>query len=49
MGQSLKFCEGTLCLKMADLAMLVQFYSILVLDQFSQCRKKRLELAPLIN
>ena len=50
MGQCLKICEGTFCLKMADsIAILVQFYSILVLDQFSQCRKMRLELAHLRN
>ena len=40
--------EGTFCQKMADsIAILVQFFSILVLDQFSQCRKMRLELAHL--
>ena len=48
MGQCLKICEGTFRLKMADsIAILVQFYSILVLDEFSQCRKMCLELAHL--
>ena len=48
MGQCMKICNGTFCLEMADsIAILVQFYSILVLDQFSQCRKMRPELANL--
>ena len=35
-------------MKMADsIAILVQLFSILVLDQFFQCRKMRLELAHL--
>ena len=44
MGQCLKFCEGTFCLKMADsTAILVILFSILMLNQFSQRRKMRIE------
>ena len=44
MGQYLKIREGTFCLKMADsIAILVQFFSILMLDQFSRRRKMRIE------
>ena len=44
MGQYLKICEGTLWLKMADsIAILVQFFSILMLDQFSRRRNMRIE------
>ena len=44
MGQFLKVCEGTFCLKMADpIAILVQFFLILMLDQFSRRRKLRIE------
>ena len=43
MGQCLKICEGTFWLKMADsIAILVQFFSILMLDQFSRRRKRRI-------
>ena len=48
MGQCLKICEGTFCLKMADsIAILVQFFSILMLDQFS--RRRRCALNRRIN
>ena len=44
MGQCLKICEGTLWLKMADsIAILVQFFSMLMLDQLSRRRKVRIE------
>ena len=46
MGQCLKICEGTFCLKMVDsTAISGQIFLILMLDQFSQRRKMRLELA----
>ena len=48
MGQRLKICEGTFWMKMAgSIAILVQIFSILMLDQFSQRRKMPLELAHL--
>ena len=44
MGQCLKICEETFWLKMADsIAILVQFFSILMLDQFSRREKIRIE------
>ena len=44
MGQCLKICEGTFWLKMADyMAILVQFFLILMLDQFSRRGKIRIE------
>ena len=44
MCQCLKICEGTFCLKMADSTdNLVNNFSILMLDQFSQRRKMRPE------
>ena len=44
MGEYLKIYEGTFWLKMADsFAILVQFISILMLDQFSRRRKMRIE------
>ena len=50
MGQCLKICEGTFWLKMADsIAILVQILSILMLDQFSQRRKMRIEYASIIK
>ena len=40
MGQCLKICEGTFCLKMVDyIAISGWIISILMLDQFSQRRK----------
>ena len=46
MGQCLKICDGTFCLKMVDsTAISGQIFLILMLVQFSQCRKMRLELA----
>ena len=46
MGQCLKFCEGTFCLKMVDsIAISGRIISILMLDQFSQRRKMQLEQA----
>ena len=48
MGQRLNICEGTFWLKIADsIAILVKIFSILMLDQLSQCRKMRPELAHL--
>ena len=48
MGQCLITCEGTLCLKMVDsTAIPGQIFLILMLDQFSQRRKMRLERANL--
>ena len=48
MGQCLKICEGTFCLKMVDFtAISGQIFLILMLDQFSQRRKMRLERANL--
>ena len=50
MGQCLKICEGTLCLKMVDsTAISGQIILILMLDQFSQRRKMRLKQAYLIK
>ena len=50
MGQCLKICEGTFCLKMVDsTAISGRIFSILMLDQFSQRRKMRLELAHLMQ
>ena len=50
MGQYLKICEGTFCLKMVDsTAISGWIISILMLDQFSQRRKMRLELAHLMQ
>ena len=44
MGQCLKICEGTFCLRMVDsTAISARIISILMLDQFSQRRKVRLE------
>ena len=48
MGQCLKICEETFCLKMVD-AISGQIFLILMLDQFSQRRKMRLEQAHLIK
>ena len=46
MGQCLIICEGTFCLKMVySIAISGRIISILMLDQFSQRRKMRLELA----
>ena len=46
MGQCLKICKGTSCLKMVDsTAISGRIISILMLDQFSQRRKMRLEQA----
>ena len=40
MGQCLKICEGTFCLKMVDsTAISGQIFLILMLDQFSQRKK----------
>ena len=40
MGQFLKICEVTFCLKMANsTAILVSIFSILMIDQFSRRRK----------
>ena len=48
MGQCLKICEGTFCLKMVhSTAISGQIFLILMLDQFSQSRKMRLERANL--
>ena len=48
MGQCLKFCEGTFCLKMVhSTAIFGQIFLILMLYQFSQSRKIRLERANL--
>ena len=48
MGQCLRTCEGTFWLEMANsIAILVQIFSILILDQFSQRRKIPLELVHL--
>ena len=48
MGQCLKICEGTFCLKMAEsIAILVISFSILMLNQFSRGRKMRIKLANL--
>ena len=50
MGQCLKICEGTFCLKMVDsIAISGQIILILMLDQFSQRRNTRLELSHLIK
>ena len=50
MGQCLKICEGTFCLKMVDsTAISGRIISILMLDQFSQHRKMRFELAHLMQ
>ena len=50
MGQCLKICEGTYCLKMVDsTAISGQNFLILMLDQFSQRRKMHLEQANLIK
>ena len=50
MSQCLKICEGTYCLKMvgstANSGLII---SILMLDEFSQRRKIRLDLAHLIQ
>ena len=46
MGQCLKVCEGTFCLKMVySTAISGQIILILMLHQFSQRRKMRLEQA----
>ena len=46
MGQCLKICEGTFCLKMVDsTAISGQIILILMLDQFSQRKEMRLALA----
>ena len=45
MGECLKMCEGTFCLKMVDsTAISGQIILILILNQFYQRRKMRLEL-----
>ena len=50
MGQCLKICEGTFCLKMVDsTAISSQIFLILMLDLFSKRRKMRLEQANLIK
>ena len=50
MGQCLKICEGTFSLKMDDsTAISGQIISISMLDQFSQNRKMRLEVAHLMQ
>ena len=50
MGQCLKICEGTFCLKMVDfIAISGQIFLILMLDQFFQRSKIRLERANLIK
>ena len=50
MGQCLKICEGTFCLKMAhSTAISGRIISILMLDQFSLRRKMRLERAHLMQ
>ena len=50
MGQCLKICEGTFCLKMVDsTAVSGQIFLILMLDQFFQRRKMRLERAHLMQ
>ena len=50
MGQCLKICGGTFCLKMVDSTTISgQIFLILMLDRFSQRRKMRLEQANLIN
>ena len=47
-GSAFENCEGTFWLEMADsIAILVQIFSILMLDQFSQRKKMPLELAHL--
>ena len=45
MGQCLEFVRGLLFEMVDSYAILVQFYSVLVLDQFSQRRKMRLKQA----
>ena len=46
MGQCLKVCEGTSCMKMVySIAISGQIILILMLDRFSQRRKMRLEQA----
>ena len=48
MGQCLRICEGTFCLKVVySTAISDRIISILMLDQFSQRRKMRLERANL--
>ena len=50
MGQCLKICEKTFCLKMVDsIAISGRIISILMLDQFSQRKKMRLILAHLMR
>ena len=50
MGQRLKVCEGTFCMKMVySTAISGQIFLILLLDRFSQRRKMRLERANLIK
>ena len=50
MVQCLDICEGTFCLKMVDsTAISGRISSILMLDQFSQRRKMRLEQAHLMH
>ena len=50
MGQCLKICEGTFCLKMVDSTPISgKIFLILMLDQFSQRRKIRLEQTNLIK
>ena len=46
----LKICEGTFCFKMVDsTAISGQIFLMLMLDQFAQHRKMRLEQAHLIK
>ena len=50
MGLCMKNCEGTFCLKMVDpTAIFGQIFFILMLDQYSQRIKMRLEQANLIK
>ena len=50
MGEYMKICEGTFCMKMVhSTAISGQIFLILMLDQFSQRRKMRLEQANLIK
>ena len=50
MGQYLKICEGTFCLKMVDsTAISGQIFLIFMLDQFSQRKKMHHEHANLIR
>ena len=50
MGRCLKICEGTSCLKMVDsTAISGEIFLMLMLDQFFQRRKIRLEQVNLIK